>query len=291
MEDLREALAQAIGDATGEPFRATRQRRASGGCIHESFLTEDEGGRCFFVKVNGLARLPMFETERHSLEVMVETRSVRVPLPLVLGTGGGRAFLVMEALDLRSRGDSARMGREVAALHRHASPSGGFGWAEDNFIGSSPQENGWKESWLDFFRERRLEPQFRMARNAGRRFRGETKLLDGLERWLGEHQPAPSLLHGDLWGGNAAFDESGAPVLFDPASYFGDRETDLAFTRMFGGFPPEFYAAYAEAWPLPAGEAERRELYNLYHLLNHYNLFGEGYGESAQRVIDRFVGG
>jgi len=116
-------------------------------------------------------------------------------------------------------------------------------------------------------------------------------LLDRLDRWIGEHDAKPSLLHGDLWGGNAAFDGTGAPVIFDPASYFGDRETDLAFTRLFGGFGPAFHAAYEEAWPLPDGASDRVEIYNLYHLLNHFNLFGGGYAASAQRVIDRFVGG
>lgn len=289
MDNLREALARAIEEATGEPFRAIRDRKTSGGCIHESFVTDDGIGRRFFVKVNRRDRFRLFETEHHSLTAMAESESIRVPRPVALGTSADAAFLVLEALDLRSQGDPVRLGRELAALHRHPPAHGNFGWFEDNFIGSSPQENGWKADWVEFFRERRLGAQFRMAGTSGRRFRGEARLLDGLERWIGGHCPVPALLHGDLWGGNAAFDDRGAPVLFDPACYYGDRETDLAFTRMFGGFSRDFYAAYAEAWPLPAGESERRELYNLYHLLNHYNLFGEGYGESAQRVIDRFV--
>lgn len=289
VEKVRKAVARLIEEVTGEPFSVVRERRVSGGCIHESFWIEDGQGRSFFLKVNDRSRSRLFETERGSLEALQQTRAIRVPRPVALGISGNRAFFVMEAIALQSRGDPARMGRELAALHRHRPENGSFGWEEDNFIGATVQENGWRSTWVDFFGEKRLIPQFRLARAAGRRFRGESRLLDGLERWIGYHDPAPSLLHGDLWGGNAAFDESGRPVLFDPACYYGDRETDLAFSRMFGGFALEFYEAYAEAWPIPDGEQERREIYNLYHLLNHYNLFGEGYGDSAQRVMDRFV--
>lgn len=281
-------MARALA-ATGIPCCGLQMRRVSGGCIHESFLAEDPEGRRYFCKLNDISRVRLFETEEHSLTVLAETGAIRVPRPLVTGTEGGRAFLVMEALDLRGRGDSARMGRELAVLHQRTPERRRYGWREDNFIGSTVQENEWREGWVDFFREKRLEPQLRWARESGRRFRGGAQMLEGLDRWLGGHDPEPSLLHGDLWGGNAAFDETGRPVIFDPASYWGDRETDLAFSRMFGGFPAEFYAAYAEAWPLPPSERDRMEIYNLYHLLNHFNLFGESYGESAQRVIDRFV--
>ncbi len=173
----------------------------------------------------------------------------------------------MEFLELKSRGDFAALGRMLATIHR--TQGGRFGWARDNYIGSTPQLNGAYENWAEFWRARRLEPQLALAKRNGYDLDADnvTQLLEG-------HTPAPSLLHGDLWSGNGGFLAGGAPVLFDPAVYYGDREADLAMTELFGGFPREFYSAYG---PLPAGYQQRKHLYNLYHLLNHLNLFGGGY--------------
>jgi len=162
------------------------------------------------------------------------------------------------------------MGEQLADLHRHTSPDGRFGWHRDNYIGATPQANGWKESWAEFWLERRLRPQLELAgRNGFVLEAPPLGLLDG-------HEPKPCLLHGDLWSGNAGFTLQG-PVVFDPAVYYGDREADLAMTELFGGFPREFYEAYQEAYPLENGYELRKQLYNLYHLLNHLNLFGAGY--------------
>jgi len=158
----------------------------------------------------------------------------------------------------------------LAALHRRQAAR--FGWARDNTIGATPQANGWCESWTMFWRERRLAPQLALAARNGYRID-----VPPVWRLLEGHEPAPSLLHGDLWSGNAGFLPDGAPVLFDPAVYYGDREADLAMTELFGGFPGEFYCAYNAAWPLASGYQQRKPLYNLYHLLNHLNLFGGGY--------------
>ena len=190
---------------------------------------------------------------------------VRVPRILEHGAD----FIVLEQLDLKRSGDWAAMGRMLAKLHRQHGER--FGWHRDNFIGRSPQMNGWRDDWPTFFRECRIEPQLEMARKNGFAIN-----LHGVERMLENHHPKPSLLHGDLWAGNAGFIEDG-PVLFDPAVYYGDREADLAMTELFGGFPAEFYAAYNEAYPLDAGYEKRKHLYNLYHLLNHLNIFGGGY--------------
>ena len=189
----------------------------------------------------------------------------------------------MEFLELRSRGDFAALGRMLATLHR--SHGDEFGWPRDNYIGATPQPNGRSASWRDFWRERRLGPQLALAKRHGYPIDigNVGDLLDG-------HEPAPSLLHGDLWSGNAAFLASGAPALFDPAVYYGDREADLAMTELFGGFPRQFYAAYEAAWPLAPGYERRKHLYNLYHLLNHLNLFGGGYlaqVRSALRLLAR----
>jgi fructosamine-3-kinase len=163
-----------------------------------------------------------------------------------------------------------------------------FGWRRDNYIGSTPQLNRRATSWSDFWREARLQPQIELAaRNGlGRSLIGKAeRLVEAVPRLLAGHSPAASQLHGDLWGGNAGFLPGGQPVLFDPAVYWGDRETDLAMTELFGGFPPEFYSAYDEVAPRDAGYATRKTLYNLYHVLNHANLFGGGYASRAERMI------
>ncbi len=165
-----------------------------------------------------------------------------------------------------------------------------YGFPEDNVIGETPQVNTWKSSWLGFFRECRLEPQLRMASgyfDSGMR-KAASSLLDHLDRWI-EEPAFPSLLHGDLWGGNALCSAAGEPVLIDPAAYIGHFETDLAMTELFGGFPEAFYGAYHEVNPIPRGYRERRDLYQLYHLLNHLNLFGGSYYGSVCRVIRRLI--
>ncbi len=181
---------------------------------------------------------------------------------------GGEAVLSLEWLDLRSDGDYAALARMLARVHRHTGPR--FGWERDNWIGLGPQRNGWSTDWPAFFEDKRLAPQLELARRKGYSFS-----IPDVKALLA-HRPEPSLLHGDLWRGNAGFVAQG-PVLFDPAVYYGDREADLAMTELFGGFPPAFYASYREEWPLEPGYEERKHLYNLYHLLNHLNLFGPGY--------------
>lgn len=196
-----------------------------------------------------------------------------VRVPRVLDQGPD--FLVLEKLDLRRDGDWEALARMLASLHRTTGPR--FGWHRDNWIGRSPQKNEWRDDWATFFRECRLQPQLETARRNGHRITVSSNLLK-------DHKPAPSLLHGDLWSGNAGFIAEG-PVLFDPAVYYGDRETDLAMTELFGGFPARFYEAYDEAFPLPEGYEARKHLYNLYHLLNHLNIFGEGYLAEVQRTL------
>ena len=239
---------------------------ASGGCIHRCFRVSIAGERRF-LKVNHARYADHFAAEADGLEAL-RSAGMRAPAPLRSGATADAAYLLLEFLDLRSSGDYAALGRMLAALHR--TPAERFGWRRDNHIGTTPQENGWCDDWADFWRTRRLGPQLALAKSRG--FALDPPPLDLLEA----HQPQPSLLHGDLWSGNAAFTAQG-PVLFDPAVYCGDREADLAMTELFGGFPRAFYRAYEEAFPLPAGYEKRKHLYNLYHLLNHLNLFGRSY--------------
>jgi fructosamine-3-kinase len=182
------------------------------------------------------------------------------------------------------------MGRALAAMHRTTDQR--FGWRRDNFIGATPQSNRGNDDWTGFWRDARLVPQLALAGRNGlgsRLIDAGERLANMLPRLLAGHAPQASLLHGDLWSGNAAFLADGSPVLFDPAVYFGDREADLAMTELFGGFPRSFYASYSEAWPLDPGYELRRDLYNLYHVLNHANLFGGGYAAQAAALIGRLL--
>jgi fructosamine-3-kinase len=219
-----------------------------------------------FLKEGAPERAGAFAAEAEGLAAM--RPHVRVPGVIDHGVKDGKAFILLEQLDLKRGGDWSEMGRMLARLHRQQGPR--FGWARDNYIGLSPQVNGWRGDWRTFFEACRLAPQLALARHNG--FDLEMPSL----RLLEGHEPAASLLHGDLWSGNAGFTPEG-PVVFDPAVYYGDREADLAMTELFGGFPREFYAAYQKELPLDPGYEKRKHLYNLYHLLNHLNLFGGGY--------------
>jgi protein-ribulosamine 3-kinase len=250
------------------------------------------GSSRFFVKTATGRYADMLDAEADGLRALAGTRTIRVPDVIANGSDGDTAFLVLEWLEMRRSRDGAAMGRALAALHRALVPVGPaserFGWHRDNWIGGTPQINGWSNDWCAFFRERRLAPQFELAARNGHRGalrRDGERLLSALPQLLRGHDPAPSLLHGDLWSGNAAALVSGEPVVFDPAVYIGDREADLAMTELFGGFDRNFYTAYNEAWAVASGYALRRELYNLYHVLNHLNLFGGAYLAQAETMI------
>jgi len=273
----------AIREAIGKDFALQSIRRCGGGCINDAFLLRgpDED---FFVKINDASATPMFRAEAAGLEAIAATQAIRVPRVVAQGESGGQAFLALEAIRFSSASANwENMGRQLAALH--AATHDRFGWTEDNFIGSAPQRNAWTPNWAGFFRDQRMRPQFETARRQGGPIQDDDALLEAIPTILRDHDPAPSLLHGDLWSGNAAFDDEGQPVIFDPACYFGDPEADLAFTEMFGGFPPAFYRAYHEASPIPPGYERRKRLYNLYHIVNHANLFGGGYAAQAESVI------
>jgi len=287
-------IAAAIRQATRNDFVPTHQSALGGGCINQAFKLSD-GQRRFFVKTNQAYRLDMFEAEFAGLEEIRCAQAIRVPRPICLGITGQQAWLVLEYLDLAApglstQGNHADFGRQLAQLHRKTAPR--FGWGCDNTIGSTPQINTRSDSWLIFLGEQRLGYQLRLAHKNGLGkpliSQGE-KLIARLADFFPGYRPAASLLHGDLWGGNAAFTASGEPVIFDPAVYYGDREADLAMTELFGGFGKDFYAAYQEAWPLDPGYATRKTLYNLYHILNHANLFGGAYPDQAANMIQRLL--
>ncbi len=277
-------IAIAISQATGERFTSDRRQAQSGGCINQTTKLSD-GKRQFFVKTNNANCLDMFIGEAIALKQMSATKTIRIPQPICWGIADEVAYLVMENLELGGNQNWEAMGHNLAAMHRVTSDRG-FGWDRDNTIGATPQINNWTNSWIDFWREYRLAFQIRLAKRKGWRCSiPEEKIYNALPKFFRDYQPQPAMVHGDLWGGNAAF-VNGEPVIFDPALYFGDREVDLAMTELFGGFPSQFYRAYNAAYPLDAGYKERKTLYNLYHILNHFNLFGGGYGSQANRMIE-----
>jgi len=244
----------------------------------------------FFVKVTLPDQAAMLSAEAEALRAIGQTGSVRVPAVAAAGVAEDAAFLALEWLDIVDGGRDAALGRALAALHRTVAPQ--FGWHRDNTIGTSPQANGWHEDWAAFYRDRRLSPQLEAALRAGHRGRLATdgeRLVAAVPALLEGHRPSASLLHGDLWAGNAGRLADGSPVLFDPSSYHGDREADLAMTELFGGFSQDFYAAYLDAAPLPAGFERRRTLYNLYHVLNHLNLFGASYLARAEAMVGELL--
>ena len=281
---LRSELDRLISEATDSPFTTKSSRQAAGGCIHQSHLLIGDSGR-YFVKINEASKANVFAAEADSLRAIRRAGVIACPAPIAEAHIAGHSALIMEALEFGRPGSDgwSEMGRQLAALHRvHAEQ---FGWHRDNYIGESPQSNAWTAKWADFFCEQRLAPQLKVAAGNGFRFQSTGALLDTARQLLGPHCPEPALCHGDLWSGNAGFLSDGSPVIYDPASYYGDRETDLAFSEFFGGFPGAFYTAYESVWPLPSGYEQRKSLYNLYHVLNHANLFGGGYASQAESMI------
>ena len=289
---LAAALETAVSAATGTRFRIASAHHISGGCIHTALALEGEDGRRCFTKTNDATHAENLAAEADGLAALAAA-GMRVPVVVTHGVADGTAFLVLEYLALRdgAPGDYHELGRRLARMHTTALGDR-FGWDRANFIGTTPQQNDRSDDWIGFWDRERLAPQLALAAKRG--FGGSLqslgeRLRSALPELLAGRAPKPSLLHGDLWSGNAAFLESGDPVVFDPAVYYGDSEADLAMTELFGGFPRNFYAGYGEIAPIDAGYPVRRDLYNLYHVLNHANLFGGGYTQQAVRTMERLL--
>ncbi len=286
-------ISKKISESIGQSFQIAKRQNIGGGCINSAYLLSD-GQRQFFVKTNEITKAEMFQAETDGLLEIVKSKSIRVPRPLCVGTTSHHAFVVMEYI--RFGGASAtpakhkQLGIDLAKMHCTTQLE--YGWIKDNTIGSTPQINTLGGDWVSFWRDKRLGYQLELAASkgyGGRLQQKGAKLMSNLGAFFSAYTPVASLLHGDLWSGNYAFDEFGAPVIFDPAVYFGDRETDLAMTELFAGFSADFYSAYAECYPLHCDYAIRKTLYNVYHILNHLNLFGSGYLSQAENMIDRLL--
>jgi protein-ribulosamine 3-kinase len=283
-------IGSVIARETSTRFEITRQRPVGGGCINKAYVVEGMG-QSYFVKINARDRLPMFQAEIAGLLELAEGKAVRVPRPLCAATAGQSSFIAMEYIAFGTGDHMAAFGRQLADLHRRSAAH--FGWHMNNTLGESAQINSPSKDWCEFWRAYRLGHQLALAaRNShgGALQSKGARLMAHLDEVLADHRPQPSLVHGDLWCGNVAMGVDGAAVIFDPAVYYGDRETDLAMTELFGGFGEEFYCAYHEAYPLDSGYTVRKTLYNLYHVLNHLNLFGGAYAAQAERMMDSLLG-
>jgi fructosamine-3-kinase len=283
---IAEAL-QHIGDSSA----ILQYKRVYGGDINEAFFVQSER-QPYFVKIRHSLPPRFFQCEATGLETLRKANAINVPSVYGVKETNDYGFLILEWVEGEETSKTAeQLGYAVARLHQCYGPS--FGFVEDNYIGLLPQKNGWYENWVDYYRECRLLPQIELAEQKGRmpaRRRNKLeKLLASLERWLPE-TCSPSLLHGDLWGGNWIVGANGVPYLIDPAVFYGHYEFEIAFTELFGGFPSRFYEAYNELMLLSSDYHERKQLYQLFYLLVHLNLFGETYGSAVDRVLQRYVG-
>jgi fructosamine-3-kinase len=288
---MERGLAAALAAAIGRPVAPTPGPAVPGGSIDAAHRWETPTGPVF-VKLAAAAAAPRHEAEAHGLGLLAASGTVRVPGVLGRGVAAGQSFLALEWLEFGATPDRAdrALGRQLARLHRVTGTT--FGLERDNYLGATEQANGPDSDWPRFLLTRRLAPQLERAARGNRDpkliVRGE-RLLGCLGAFYRDYRPVPSLLHGDLWAGNRATLATQEPVVFDPACYFGDREAELAMTRLFPGFSPDFYAAYAAAWPLAPGADERVGLHQLYHVLNHLNLFGPPYDRAALALVDRLL--
>jgi protein-ribulosamine 3-kinase len=283
------SLEQKLAGQLQLPLCGAKSTPLAGGDINLAFRL-DCGSYRFFVKLNRADREPMFVAEREGLEALRSSQTIRVPEVHLTGNDGEHAYIVMEYIELGGAVDNDRLAQALAAMHGRVQSR--FGFHCDNAIGSTPQVNRPTTDWVEFWREQRLEFQLELARRNGiaaKLIDRGSRLAGNLAQFFTTYRPQPSLLHGDLWSGNWGFDHVGNPVVYDPACYYGDHEADLAMMELFASPGARFFARYRECFPIDAGYAERRDLYNLYHLLNHANLFGGGYASRAQQSIDRLL--
>lgn len=281
------AIAKHITETTEKDFQVQTHYSISGGCINQAFRIEGLGQN-YFVKINHPNEYEMFASEAASLAELAQPAVIKVPVPICWGQTQESAYLVTEyiAMPGDARNAGIQLGHQLAVLHQVMRTP--YGWYRDNYIGSTPQINSQENDWVTFWQKHRLGYQLELAAHKGYNGQLQSKgeqLLDEIGAFFTNYTPSPSLLHGDLWSGNYAVDAEGQPVIFDPAIYYGDRETDIAMTELFGGFPSDFYAAYQDKWVLDVGYPTRKVLYNLYHILNHLNLFGGGYLSQAEGMI------
>jgi fructosamine-3-kinase len=286
---LAQSIADDISNTLKQRFEIKTSQVLHGGDINQAYKITDHD-RTYFVKINQSDRRTMFEAELDGLNQIANTHTIRVPTPICTGIAESYSYLVLEYLSLVALTEKTRyeLGIKLAELHL-ISGSTAFGLGMSNTIGTTSQPNPWTTNWIEFWQDTRIKYQISLAIEKGAKFSYANQLLDVIPTILKGHSPKPSLVHGDLWGGNVGALDTGEVVIFDPAVYWGDREVDLAMTELFGGFGSTFYQGYESIYPITPGFAKRKILYNLYHILNHYNLFGGSYAGQADRMMASLV--
>lgn len=289
-EQLLASIIDLIPDRERQPAEHYQTKPIAGGDVNTSYLLTTSGLQYFVKTLNRPNAQLMHVAEADGLKALRHNPLIAVPEVIGQGSKGQTSFILLQALQLGGPSSWRAVGRGLATTHKQTSDR--FGWPKNNFIGTSVQLNHEHPSWSQFWWHQRLLPQLELAyRNSHRAALQpwEQALLEASERLLESHNPQPSLVHGDLWSGNVGFLQDGQPAMFDPACYYGDREVDLAMSQLFGGFDKEFYDAYQAAWPLTEGHQQRCVMYNLYHLLNHLNLFGSGYLPQCLNAITQLT--
>jgi fructosamine-3-kinase len=283
------SITRLLSERLREPLLELQAIPLSGGNINQAFRLFN-AKRQFFAKFNRAELLPMFEAEKIGLDEIRRSQSIRVPQVFATGVDGDRAFIVMEYIELGGPADSERLAIQLAAMHGCYHRQ--FGFHCDNTIGSTLQPNPFSDNWVEFWQQHRLGIQLSVGARGG----FDVALLDAGQRlnenmgkFFQGYEPKPSLLHGDLWSGNMGSDSAGNPVVYDPACYYGDHEADLAMMELFGNPGPRFFSLYDEIFAIDDAYPLRRDLYNLYHLLNHANLFGGGYAGQSLALIKRLL--
>ncbi len=286
--NLPQRIEQAIAKATGKASAITNTSIAIGGCINQAQHISLEDGRTFFIKTNQQASTltDLFKAEFTALELLAKPSVIHVPEPIAYESD----FIVMTRFqEGRPANDwQQQMGRRLAKLHQ-ATKQDQYGFEFDTYLGTTRQINDWQDDWLTFWREQRIKPQLQLCLQQittdDSLIKQLERLINNLDQILADCDEPAVLLHGDLWSGNAAANEKGEPVIFDPASYYGHREAEIGMMRLFGGFDANCEAAYQEVWPLKQGYEQRITLYRLYHELNHFNLFGNAYYQTCMSTL------
>ncbi len=276
------------------PFKSTEIKKVSavsGGCIHNAWQLELKNGKNLFAKTCEIKNSAMLKFEANGLENMskyVDPKLLLLPKPIAFQELKTHAILLLPWLNFSNKSEVS-LGKGLASLHKKSSEEfkGGFGWGEEGFIGLGYQPKGWEKDWAECFVNLRLIPQIQTAKKWGLKLEELSNFLSKIKTFLKSHKPSPSLVHGDLWQGNAGTDAIGRGIIFDPAIWWADREVDLAMTKLFGSFSEEFYSGYQQVWALPKMWEERVDIYNLYHLINHANIFGGSYKEQTVKNIKK----
>ncbi|WP_267383792.1 fructosamine kinase family protein [Cyanobacterium sp. uoEpiScrs1] len=284
-------IAQHISQVTQQEFRIKNRRSINGGCTSQCYSLIGDN-ITYFVKINRAAKAKMFVAEVLNLKHILDTKSIRVPKAICWGIAENISYIVLEWIEFSRVTNQSwkEMGRKLGLMHYHQGADQ-FGWKHNNMIGSIPQINIWTDNWANFFAEHRIGYQLKLTKRCEIDFPERTQVVEMVRKLLSDRKPKPSLVHGDLWSGNTAATTEKEPVILDPATYYGDHEVDLAMTELFGGFPHEFYRGYNEIFSLDKGYQKRKIIYNLYHILNHFNLFGNGYGYQAKQIIKMILAG